>query len=117
MSRYKHCRDGEEPVAQELCDKLEADRVVVELHVALKQYFGHLMPEDQARLHADVLMADGKVPFTTAAFTRDYWSKPHFDKNDLMRLCFCVWLCGGETGSCKAAKSWYLLTVLANCTY
>ena len=94
MSRYKHCRGGEGPGKPELCDK--ADDVVVQLHAALQRYFGHIMPEYEARLHADVLMADGKVPYTTAAFTRDYYSKPHYDENDLMRLCFCVWLYGGE---------------------
>ncbi|CAK0764388.1 hypothetical protein CVIRNUC_003153 [Coccomyxa viridis] len=91
---YKHCRGGEGPEKQELCDK--ADGVVVDLYSALQRSFGHIMPEYQARLHADVLMADGRVPFTTAAFTRDYHSKPHYDKNDLMRLCFCIWLYGGE---------------------
>ena len=73
--------------------------MVVELYVALQKAFGHLMPKEQARLHADVLMADGEVPFTTAAFTKDYWSKSHYDENDLIRLCFCMWLYGGKIGN------------------
>ena len=39
-------------------------------------------------------MADGKVPFTTAAFTKNYHSHPHTDDNDAMEHCFCTWLYG-----------------------
>ena len=80
--------------------------MVVDLYSALQRSFGHIMPEYQARLHADVLMADGRVPFTTAAFTRDYHSKPHYDKNDLMRLCFCIWLYGGESTASTVLLAW-----------
>jgi hypothetical protein len=92
VCRNLHCCDGEGEEAQVLCDK--SDCMVMDICASLDEAFHHLLPTYLLAGFKDVLMAAGKVPFTTAAFTRNYQSRPHFHNNDLIALCFCVWMYG-----------------------
>ncbi len=95
LCRYLHCRDGEGEEAQELCNIL--DLLVVDMCASLDETFRHLLPRHLVAGAREVLMADGKVPFTMAAITRNYWSPPHTENNDLNALGIRMWMYGGES--------------------